>query len=123
MRITFRSKTTNNKQTNKTNKHMKKLKTTTAGLIVGLISISATVAFACCDMSGSTICGAGSRQTPVVCSYCCPWPTVANCTGTSVGTPEKDSASGKPKGGSWDLLTPGACMVTITFNSGFFREV
>jgi len=89
------------------------MKTTIIGFITVIASISATVAFACCDMSGTTICGDGTGNSPVICTYFPP--VISNCTGSSTGVPEREA--GYAESGGYPLPGAGGCLVTVTYES------
>ncbi|HXI70047.1 MAG TPA: hypothetical protein VNN22_06780 [Verrucomicrobiae bacterium] len=93
-----------------------KIKTIAAAVVVALMAASATVAFACIDMSGSTVGCDGTQNVLELCS--CIIPVIActweNCTGTSPGSPYPDAGIGSSgSGGASPRI--GLCSATIYF--------
>jgi hypothetical protein len=88
------------------------------GMVIALLSLSATIAYACIDNSGSTVGCDGTQNVFEPCGFTgwCPAcvPNFINCTGTSPGSPYPDAGVGD-SGKSAPCPWVGICSATIYY--------
>lgn len=88
------------------------------GFVAALIATSITVVHACCQMNGTTVGCAGTRNFLVVCKWCCPVPEIVSCTGTSPGSTYPDATGGNATGTTDAYPAVGGCSATVTYAAG-----